>query len=342
MPAELPAIFHASTQFDNLLLRREKDAQIRLVRAYGEAWQRIEAELARVQQQIRRLEAEGDSARGRRIFRERLLALKQQALAEHSSLLRGAAQETERLQADGVRAAGAHAEQLAAMQVPKEELPALRAAWNRLPAEALQAQVGFLSDGSPLLDVLLRVAGEATQEFGHTLATGIALGWNPRRTARELRRTFGTAANRALMIARTESLRSYREATYRNYAANADVLDGWVWNAHLGRRTCAACLAMHGTKHPLSERLQDHPNGRCSMIPLAKGFAELGLSDVAQTRRQTLPDAAMWLRAQDSGTQALVLGSIKAARAFQEDRVSLADSTSGEARHSASSSRDSR
>ena len=77
--------------------------------------------------------------------------------------------------------------------------------------------------------------------------------------------------NRALTIARTEQLRAYREASRRSYAENADILDGWIWLSARDSRTCVSCWAMHGTRHRVTETLDDHINGRCTAIPMVKG-----------------------------------------------------------------------
>lgn len=42
---------------------------------------------------------------------------------------------------------------------------------------------------------------------------------------------------------------------------------------------------MHGTLHPLTDMLDDHPNGRCVMVPRTKSWSELtGEGDQEDTR----------------------------------------------------------
>jgi hypothetical protein len=107
------------------------------------------------------------------------------------------------------------------------------------------------------------------------LTRGVAAGDNPRETAaRMVQRAedlhnFGM--NRALTIARTEVLDAHREAARVAQDANADVLAGWMWLAHLGPRTCRSCLAMHGQVFGLEVRgPDDHQQGRCSRCPVVR------------------------------------------------------------------------
>jgi hypothetical protein len=67
---------------------------------------------------------------------------------------------------------------------------------------------------------------------------------------------------------RTVQLWGYREASRASYIANPEVVTGWIWYAALDTETCGACIAMHGTRHSADEVLDDHYNGRCSMIPI--------------------------------------------------------------------------
>jgi hypothetical protein len=67
-----------------------------------------------------------------------------------------------------------------------------------------------------------------------------------------------------------------------------------------------ACVAMHGTTHTLDETLDDHPNGRCVMVPSTVTPGELGID---------APDAAIrvesgegWFLAQPEATQKAMMG----------------------------------
>jgi SPP1 gp7 family putative phage head morphogenesis protein len=144
---------------------------------------------------------------------------------------------------------------------------------NRLPREAVENLIAVLPDGSPVGKILaeLKVSGSASMR--EALINGVAQGWNPRRIEREARDAQGRVLSRALTVARTEALRPYREAQYQMRQNNQDVISGWYWLSAADARTCASCWAMHGTFHRNSERLDDHPNGRCTEVPAVKGFS---------------------------------------------------------------------
>jgi hypothetical protein len=122
---------------------------------------------------------------------------------------------------------------------------------------------------------------------------------------------------RALRISRTETARSYREATHLNYQANSHIIDGWRWVSAKGPRTCAACLALDGTWHPLSERQQDHPNGRCAQIPAVKDRDSADQAPSWETGSQ-------WLAKQSPEAQAQVLGKA-GQKAYAAGAVKLED-----------------
>jgi hypothetical protein len=149
--------------------------------------------------------------------------------------------------------------------------------FNRLPVEAINAMMGFLSPASPLWDRLNKLAPYRAQDVADKLLDAIARGWNPRKAAGQLagflsdaetvfRDGMGGALSDALRMARTVQLYSYREATRANYAANSDVVTGWQWHTELGDgRACESCIVMHGTIHDLDEVLDDHYNGRAEV-----------------------------------------------------------------------------
>lgn len=200
-------------------------------------------------------------------------------------------------------------------------LSAVGATFIRLPKEALADMRGFLQDGSPLSDLLSTFGADAKREWELALITGLAQGMNPRDVARLVTKAAAVPLSRAERIARTEMLRSYREAHHRNYQANADVVEGWIWQSALNTRTCASCIAMHGSFHKLGERLNDHPNGRCTPIPITKTFNELGVSGLGDTR-PLMRDGADWLLQQPPDIQDAVLGK-EAGGLFRAGKVAL-------------------
>jgi hypothetical protein len=120
---------------------------------------------------------------------------------------------------------------------------------------------------------------------------------------------LGMPLSKALTIARTETNRAFREATKETYRRNPHVVKGWIWMADINGdpEPCLACLAMHGTKHEMDETLDDHPNGRCTMLAITPSFEELGIEGVDQ------PDTAVesgadWFDRQPEERQREIMG----------------------------------
>ena len=145
-------------------------------------------------------------------------------------------------------------------------------AWNRLPVRAVEIMAGMAGDGGPLFGLLQERAlwPTAVEQMSETLVKGIALGWNPRRTARAMRDGIAGGLDKALTIARTETMRAYRMATVEGYR-ESNVVSGFRRLAAKDGRTCMACLMSDGETFPLESDLTDHPNGRCVAVPILVG-----------------------------------------------------------------------
>lgn len=158
----------------------------------------------------------------------------------------------------------------------------------------------------------LPIGPEASTAIRRELLRGIAVGENPRAAARRMVRgiedRFNGGLTRALVISRTEMLDAARTAQQVTDAANADVLTGWTWVAHLDPSTCRSCVAMHGTVHALNEPGPlDHQQGRCARVPKTKTWAELGFAGITDPPDST-PDADAWFEALTADQQRGILG----------------------------------
>jgi SPP1 gp7 family putative phage head morphogenesis protein len=164
----------------------------------------------------------------------------------------------------------------------------------------VEGVIGFLSDGSPLQALLNELGPDAAERVGNALTQGVILGQSPAQIARLARRALGGNAARAMLISRDAVIRSYQETTHQNYLANAATVAGWRWWASLGSRACASCVSLHGTLHPLTERLREHPGGRCTQVPVVKGEPEPAF--------QTGPE---WFAEQPVSVQRAIVGPAK-------------------------------
>lgn len=265
MPSALEDV---AAGFRAVLLARERVAASEMVRAYGAGWRRVREQLDGVQAAMRAAQQSGADATSLMHQQRRLSALERQIAAEMRDF---AALATDLTEAGQLQAAQAAINNSAALIQTAEQAAGLPLVFDRLPVEAIQEFIGFASNGSPLRNLFDALGEEISRGIRDELAAAIATGRNPRETARAIRRLYSMGMQRALVIARTEQIRAYREAVHQTYLRNADVLDGWIWLSAANRRTCAACWAMHGTFHPLKERLDDHPQGRCVAVPVVKG-----------------------------------------------------------------------
>lgn len=316
-----PDIVRINSQFRAALLVRERAAASEMVRAYGQIWQRIQERLKVLTQEIVQLRAAGVDVPVDWLFqRSRLPSLLAQVEAEIRQFAPFAESRILVEENAAVQAAMGAAEQL--MLAGLGPGPAgVVINFRRLPIEALQDLIGVLQDGSPLRDLLDALGPEASQAVRAALIRGLALGSGAQEIAREVRKSLAMGLSRALTIARTEVIRAYRESSRRMMEVNSRVVKGWIWASARDRRTCVSCWAMHGSRHSLTERLDDHPSGRCTMIPETVSWEELGYAGIPDNRPVIEPGPVVFARLSPA-QQLNVLGPAKFA-AYSEGAVTL-------------------
>jgi SPP1 gp7 family putative phage head morphogenesis protein len=144
--------------------------------------------------------------------------------------------------------------------------------FNILPVEAVENLIGFAADGSPLNSLLRASWPDAVDGLTQALINGTALGRNPRDVAKDMVDGLSHGLDRMLTIARTEQLRTYREASRSQYQESGLVNS---YKRIAASDACLACLAMDGEVYPSDEPLEIHPNDRCGMIPVVEGLPEI-------------------------------------------------------------------
>jgi SPP1 gp7 family putative phage head morphogenesis protein len=135
----------------------------------------------------------------------------------------------------------------------------LGSSWTALPDEQLQTFVGMAGDGSPLGELFATIPQVTTDAMQMALVQGISLGEGPRTVARRVRKAADIGRQRAETIARTEMIRSAREAQRQLYTQNPAV-QGYRRQATQDSRVCLACLALSGTLSATDEIMPSHPN----------------------------------------------------------------------------------
>lgn len=320
----MPDITEVVAQFRAGLLRLERRAASEIVRAYGTVWRDLKPAVEYLGQQIEQARERGETVSLDWLFQfERLQSLQRQVEARVAAVVDLLDATVTAEQAEVVAAARRHAEQLIRTSLGRPPVPNVSVSFAQLPAYALQDLVGALQDGSPLRELLDALGEAASREVQRRLIVGVATGLNPVDVARQVREALANNLARALTIARTEILRSYRTASLRTYQANADLVNGWVWRSAADRRTCAFCWARHGSVHPLNEPFATHPRCRCSPAPVTRSWRELGFVTVQSTETPEPTGPELFARLPEA-TQRAVLGPVKF-EAYRSGRIALED-----------------
>lgn len=187
------------------------------------------------------------------------------------------------------------------------------AQFNRLSLPASENMAAALQADAPVGQLLADAWPDASVRMTEALMNGVALGWNPRKTARAMREGLQAGAlQRCLTIARTEQLRAYRTASLENYR-QSNVVTAYKRLASKSVRTCIACLIADGRVYALEESFDEHPNGRCTLVPILVG-----------RDAPTWETGRTWFDRQPAATQRQLLGPASYA-AWQAGAIRLED-----------------
>ena len=290
-----------------------------LASGYGGSWQKIRQQLDGLLAEITAAKKRGDTVDlGWITRRGHIEEVASTSLTEIRVFAEFAKRTIDPAVMDAYRAGAVDAEALVRATVP----PGL--GWEpALPIDETVRMAESLRVGAPLSNLLDKLPRISAQVARDTLIQGVVLGRGTRQIAADMQQAFGGNLVRALRISRTETIGAYRRAANSRYQGNRNVLEGWVWVAALNSRTCAACIAQHGSFHPLDEAFASHPACRCAPAPQTRPWAELGFPDVPETRID-IESGETWFARQPATAQKQILGPGKH-RAFVEGRITLAD-----------------
>lgn len=268
-------LYQAAQRYRNGLIRREEAAVAALRDVYVRAMSDMASSLEDIVAQQADRQRRGLPDLELEPLRSRLEALINQSAAELASL----SPECVRIVSDGQQTAlqwvnAQTGELLYASTGDARRAAEVLGTFTALPTDAIEALVGFSSDGSPLAVLFDSIAQDVPGAMRLTLSSGIAQGRNPRAVARDLMTLTNLPAIRAETIARTEMLRAAREGQRRIYESNPAVIN-YRRTATQDARVCLACLALSGTIHRTAEIMPSHPNCRCVMVPVTPSLAEI-------------------------------------------------------------------
>ena len=136
---------------------------------------------------------------------------------------------------------------------------------KRLSIEAVKSMIGYSQNGMPLYELLVADYPKSIVQLTDALIKGVALGWNPRVTAKEMYGSMSWNLERAFMVARTEQMRALRSGQLAEYR-NSGYAEQYERRASKSTRTCLACLLEDGRIYQMNETMSDHPNGRCMFL----------------------------------------------------------------------------
>jgi hypothetical protein len=142
-----------------------------------------------------------------------------------------------------------------------------KGSFSILPIEALRGMIGMAADGSPLVDLLRTDYPKTVAALTQALINGIALGYNPRKTAKMMATAMAGNLQRALLVSRTETTRALRVGQVQQFR-ESKVVSGYRRRASLTAQTCLACLMEDGRFYSVITQFSDHPAGRCVAEPV--------------------------------------------------------------------------
>ncbi len=188
---------------------------------------------------------------------------------------------SEPLQTSGSNAAGVIQRQLALGGTTNAQLARVGVKWNTPDPEAVARLIGY-ARSDPWAAELAKYGPNIVDIVLNQSIQGIAFGWSPLRSAREIRKITETLpAHQANNLMRTLHLTSYRDSTALHQNANRAIAQQVIRIAALDARTCLSCISQHGDVLWDSERdggsvpvprVDDHHSGRCGSVIIVIGF----------------------------------------------------------------------
>lgn len=196
-------------------------------------------------------------------------------------------------EADAVEIGNSNARQLVNIAEPDDPM------WTRVNKRETRIMSGMLSEQSPLSELLDKSYSQTREEIDKALFIGIGTGQGASWIAKQLTEAGQVPLQRATVIARTEVNRAYRASNLETLRSSRAVI-GYRRMCY-APTACFACLMLDGEYYDKMEDFSDHPNGKCSAVPVTKHFDPI--NDKNWERGQD------WFARQDEATQRKLMGA---------------------------------
>lgn len=257
------------------LARQNRAAQIALDRAtlrqltddYMAVWRSVRADLDDLTHQIAEARQAGKTISPSWLYRQErykaLLAGIQQRVGSYTDAA------SQRIYSEMLRAYGDGGRD--AMALLRASLPeGVSFAFTAPPLAALEEL-----SRARLTELMKQYGRDAALKVRPVLLNGLARGQSPAVIAARIRDVMGGPLNKALTVARTETMQAYRRASQATYQANGDVLDGWRWLA--AATASDYCADNNGKVFPLEQDMASmvHPRCRCTGSPVVRPLASI-------------------------------------------------------------------
>lgn len=107
------------------------------------------------------------------------------------------------------------------------------------------------------------------KEIFRVVSTGMLEGQSIPQMTKAMRERIDVTKTRANMIARTETIRNYNQASVNKYKQNG--IKKWRWIASWDERTCEICGSLDGQIFKVGDPQPPvHPNCRCCVAPIVE------------------------------------------------------------------------
>jgi hypothetical protein len=269
-PAPEPEMITILRRYRLAVDAREEQMVYQLAQSWLTIEQRLENEILLLSYEMERRKAAGEIVTQQMLWREarykRLLAqLKNEVDKWNSEAASTIIAQTQRDMANlGIKAA-----QDALIASFTDNI----ISFEKINVQAVEAMIAVTRDGSALMTLLKGVYEDAASGIGEVLINGIARGLGVAQIARDIADSVSMGLDRALLIARTESARAYRTGSTEQYRKSGVVK---AWRRLVKKPTaCLACLLMDGDTYALESEMEDHPNGKCTVVPVVIGAPEV-------------------------------------------------------------------